>query len=370
MLMRRLAYLFSMLTLLTLSLSAELPDLPALPDLPSFDSEEASSADDSLFDLDDKPDSMPPLGGPSGLPDKKDSLGPPKVSPSKSSSSGPDTELSRIANARTRGNWAKKRMWLLKAREQQDLILNLLEEIQEYASGVYDKNLAQIDDELDDFYRTLGAQRGKAEEWVSSLQKYLTDAENVVNGDKEKRALAFDAYTDLFEARAELNKLKAEMEHLTRLDHSLAQRMNRFNEYMSEAFAKQAEVETNIEQMLAMVDHEKAREWYYKIEGHHGHVQAIATFLKNDLTKDFDALVKMIRKKIKHAKSLYEKFEKIHHAMLEQKSSDSDDESSTDTVDEESADDKSGRNLEKSAHGFLHIALQVLVEFKNLFLGL
>lgn len=270
---------------------AGLPALPALPSLPVL-----------------PPLAVPPASAGVVLEGKSTSaaVGAKGSSPVLASRSSVTTMLDTTSaggdDQEVRGSWFKKRHWLLKAREQQEKINSLVADIQEAGGGLYDTKRANFNQDVATFYEKNAVGRGQIDELLDQLSPYFTQPSQagpqVVVGKDIAPLSSSRKFQDYFDNTVLFAQLKADLQAIVDIDAGVAERVAQFEKCSQDALTKSAEAQSVVNEMFAMVNHEKARESYYKLEGIAGYLEAILRFVKNDLSSDMDKIIGLGRSRM------------------------------------------------------------------------
>ena len=249
-----------------------LPALPALPDLPAL----SLSSDAASSNLTKKLPAEPSL---------------PIVMPAQSNSL--DTVVAGGQDGR--GSWFKKRHWLLKAREQQEKINSLVSSVQDVGGSLYDSKRAAFNQAVEDFYEKNSVGRGQIDQLLDQLAPYFNQSgkkEDDKSGDSDASALASSKkFQEYFDNTVLFAQLKADLAAIADIDSGVAERVAQFEKCSQQALQKAAEAQKIVNEIFPMINHEKARESYYKLEGIAAYLDAILKFVKADLATDLDKLI-------------------------------------------------------------------------------
>jgi hypothetical protein len=247
-----------------------------------------------------------------------------QIEPSLAPPIGPDTLSIPEDKIGFHGNWLKKKDWLLRANQISREIRDLSVEIQGLKASFGEKYNV-IDDELDDFYKQLGLEQGKVQEFFASLEKYLQkrkQKELDKLGSKEdlgkmerSKLRDYTVSVELLEEeikkhKTELSQLKLDMSSIEELDKSLTDRLKKLDEQVASAVEESSKTKDLVKEMWQMVDDKKARERYYMIRGDIlEKLKSSQNYLKNDLMQNFESVVSTIKKQIALSKESIERLE-------------------------------------------------------------
>ena len=274
-------YLLQIMLCMTISLSAagELPDLPELPSLPDI-SKSTQNSSPSV--------SLPPMGvtlnsgslpAASGV--KKNVL---------------ETNLmDGGAGKDAKGSWFKKRHWLLKAREQQDKINILLVSIQDVGAPQYDAKRAAFDKDADAFYAKIGFGKGEVEALLDDLSPYFdmnVRAKGTLASQKLEASLSSSKnYQKYYDTALLQGQLKSDLAAIADIESAIDSRIEQFQTIIQQASAKAVEAQKIVNDLFSLVNHEAARESYYRLEGITSYLEAVLKFVKTDLATDVDKVI-------------------------------------------------------------------------------
>jgi hypothetical protein len=264
--------------------------LPALPALPSLPSLSASSSNMSVA-----PESMiaPVASNASMLP---------AISPNSAVLSVFDTSAAVSAGADARGSWFKKRHWLLKAREQQEKINGLVAQIQDVGGAMYDAKRSAFNQDAAAFYEKNSVGRGQIDQLLEQLAPYFNQPSKSDDGsvvDKDMARLSTSKkFQDYFDNTVLFAQLQSDLKAIVDIDSGVSERVTQYEKCSQQALQKSAEAQALINDMFGMINHEKARDSYYKLEGMATFLDALLKFVKNDLAGDLDKVMALGRTKM------------------------------------------------------------------------
>lgn len=253
-----------------------LPPLPALADLPPL-----------------------PLSGSQSLPGDTSSkkVASPEISvPSRSNVL--DTESLDSGGKDLSGSWFKKRHWSIKARDLQEKINSLVSDVQALGSPLYDTKRAAFNKDVSTFYEKIGMEQGKVDTLLEELAPYFNPASKDVAVRSVSHFSSTKKFQDYFDATVMVAQLKSDIKAIADLDAGVGERVAQFEKCSQQAIQKASEAQSIINEMFAFVNHEAARDSYYKLEGIVVYLEAVLKFAKNDLASDFDRVVGLARVKM------------------------------------------------------------------------
>ncbi len=285
--------------------AAPLPSLQPLPPMPVMSLSNGSSM------------SPTPMSSGSIVPQSSSTQG------SGASASGFDTQSLSKETIGMRGNWMKKREWVAAARELQDEVTTAIHDIQKQSESLCVEKANKFDNDIHGFYQRVGVKRGENGRFVKELEKVFfgewTPDSEVKRRDGESDA-DFEsrldgAQTAFFAYRNDLDQVKVDLETLSDLDKSIDERINKLEECVQGALDKSVEVHDLVAQMFPMIDHEKARTHYYKIEGLYEYIKALRDYIKGAFSSDFNSSVDQVYQLMKGIEDTVGQLEKKYGAI-------------------------------------------------------
>lgn len=229
--------------------------------------------------------------------------------------SGPDTSTYPEEVIGSYGNWMKKKQWWKDARTLSREIGGISREIAELRKTFIQKYIG-IKDQKMNFYQEVELGSGKLDWLFASLDKYLEkkrrkeiEAIHEKNQHTEMRKREIQDSIDAIEEtirlyKTQLEQLKFDMQSIDDLDKSLLDRLTKIGEHIKKVNEDATNVNEIIKTMLHVIDHNKARELYYKLKNEIiGKLQAIKTYLSQTLTQDFDTVSTTLTSQIEKTKA-------------------------------------------------------------------
>jgi hypothetical protein len=208
--------------------------------------------------------------------------------------SGPDTVELSEEKIGFRGNWVKKREWLLRAKEQNNKIQALIAEIRKYRPGFMEK-FTIIQNELDSFYREIGNRIGKLQ---SSFQSFLGQEEKT-DSDREP---TLDEFDDIASFKKDLEMIPKESDPINKLDAALSKRIEKLDEQLNNASSEGIRAQQLYDEMWDMIDDTKAQSHFYDMKGITKIIKSIQEYLQGTYAQDFDATIETTQKQIEEYK--------------------------------------------------------------------
>ena len=253
-----------------------LPPLPALADLPPLPSSGSSSmAIDTSF--------QKAVSSDSSVSSRSNVL---------------DTESLDTEGKDLSGSWFKKRHWSIKARDLQEKINSLVSDVQGLGGPLYDTKRSTFNKDVSTFYEKIGMEQGKVDTLLEELAPYFNPASKDVSVRSVSHLSSSKKFQDYFDATVMVAQLKSDLKAIADLDAGISERVAQFEKCSQQAIQKASEAQSIINEMFAFVNHEAARDSYYKLEGIVSYLEAVLKFAKNDLASDFDRVVGLARTKM------------------------------------------------------------------------
>ncbi len=219
---------------------------------------------------------------------------------------GPET-VESIEKIGVQGNWVKKRDFLIKANEVNNDIQEITVQIESVRKLYMDKQ-NEADEILDAYYKQLGLEEGKVQELFDSILRFLDkkrkkDIATLIPQEGDQRDSDLQAKIDVLEesiksSKQQLEQLKLDMKSIEDLDHSLADRIKRMDEYINKIHEDANRAKVLTDELWNIIDHNKARTSYYELKNIFEKLKNIQSYLKDDLFKDFESVIETIKKQI------------------------------------------------------------------------
>lgn len=233
---------------------------------------------------------------------------------------GPETVALSEDKVGIQGNWMKKKEWLIKSNEAFDEIQAIAFEIQG-TRKTFNEKYHTIDDEFDAFYKNLSLDQGKLQELFESLERYLekkkkkkleelssTNKEDVSEKDYLLKVDLLNA--DIKQNKEELDQLKLDLKSIDDLDKSIVERLKKVDEQLAQAKELYDKAKSSLEDLWNIIDDKKARTIYYDLKGSTSEkLKSIASYLKEDLSRDFDTVIETAKTQMKKTKESIQKLE-------------------------------------------------------------
>ena len=203
---------------------------------------------------------------------------------------GPETVQLSEEKIGFRGNWVKKREWLLRAKEQNNKIQTIIAEIQQLRPAFAEK-FTTIQNQLDSFYRTIGNRIGNLQ---SSFKSFIGE-EKRSNRDREP---TIDEFDNIASFQRDLETIPKEVEPINKLDAALGERITKLDEQLQNARDEGTQAQKLYDEMWDMIDDTKAQSHFYEIKGITKKIKSIYEYIQGTFAQDFDATLSTTEKQI------------------------------------------------------------------------
>jgi len=255
---------------------------------------------------------------------------------------GPDTVTLSEEKIGFRGNWVKKREWLLRAKDQNDKI-QTLESVVEKSQSPFREKFNKIQNELDQFYRRVGRTEGKLElikraldqrekeqaisskkppeikegPWYKRLLSVFLDVtdwiyDNIVGWFvgkkeepkeatvevKEKLPAVKDKASDVMLKPNELELLSKDAKTVKDLDDALVKRIDKLVEQISLVNEESTRAKGLLDEIWDMIDDAKAQANFYGMKTATKKIKSIKDYIEGNFASDFDATIETIKKEM------------------------------------------------------------------------
>ena len=225
-------------------------------------------------------------------------------------SSGVDT-LASEDKIGVQGNWVKKKDWLLKLNDVNAQIQDLAISI----SGnkkIFNNKFYTADGILDGFYKNIGQQQGKIAELFESAMRFLDNKkkkdlaelsqgnDTSEQGQSRERLIKIEIVEQKINTlKSDLEQLKLDMKSIEELGKSMEARMKKVDEAIKVATDEAAAAQKSTDEAWQIIDDKKVRLKYYELQGTSlEKLKTIDSYLREDLSKDFDAVTDTIKSQV------------------------------------------------------------------------
>ncbi len=257
---------------------------------------------------------------------------------------GPDTVTLSEEKIGFRGNWVKKREWLLRAKDQNDKIQTLASDVKKKPSSFREK-FNKIQSELDLFYRRAGKTEGKLELIKRALEQQQQEKESLVvkkptaikedswhkrllssflgitdwihdnivgwfagkkeeppvkavTEIKEETSVVKDKALDVALQPNELELLRKDVKTVKDLDDALVKRIDKLAEQVSLVNEEASRANGLLDEIWDMIDDAKAQANFYAMKTATKKIKSIKDYIDGNFASDFDATIETIKKEM------------------------------------------------------------------------
>ncbi len=234
---------------------------------------------------------------------------------------GPDTTNYPEEVIGSYGNWIKKSEWYNQLKATILQISTTTKDIAE-SRQVFRQKYIGIGNQHADFFKKFGFEGGKIEELFAGLDRYLekqrkrsVDEFTIKNRAGELKVRDMQTRIDLIDEKiksykVKLEQLKLDLQSIEELDKSLFDRLSKVDEQLELVNQDNAKVREMQKTMLYVVDHNKARDLYFKLKNEIlAKLESIKTYLTQTLMQDFDTVSATINSQVKKTKDSIEELE-------------------------------------------------------------
>jgi hypothetical protein len=213
------------------------------------------------------------------------------------------------------GNWLVKRMWWEKAEEKIGKIETSIETINNSRTSFYDKR-DQLDAQIfDPFYAAAGLDQGQLEDIINYLLGELQQ--------KREKETALDRESLEFRKKIEAEKqvledLKNDVIAIHKLDGSLDEALDKLVEQINLTKKYRKEAQQFFKDIANVLDHEKAREYYYRLDAAWQNIKGIQEYITGKFTEYFEQLGKNAHDQVARIKTVMSDLEKRGLSLKDQ----------------------------------------------------
>lgn len=189
-------------------------------------------------------------------------------------------EITTIKEQEGRGNWFFKAKTLKKARKQFEEIRHAVSRVMP-SNEEFSRKLAEFETLINQFYQELGFQAGEIDERLKNLSDQLKQIETSPQGlTPEQKVLQ----KDIQEKLAELEKVKANLTLLQKMDSALHEAVASLDRQLGRINAYQDQAWKNYEKIEDTLSDEIADELYRGMENQLQNIVAIERYIANELS--------------------------------------------------------------------------------------
>jgi len=184
------------------------------------------------------------------------------------------------------GNWLEKRNWYKKAEQLFEVIRTTIQKAADIRMKfVHEVN--QVGQQIDEFYETVGFQKGQIEELLQALSTELTTEEKIRSGDlsSDERSvrLKIQEQQQLFQS------MSADFKLIEDLDDQVDKTMMKAFKEIDACRALETRAWNNFKDIGMELDDKKARVLYYEMENFQKNIEQKLTYLQTNLLQYLQA---------------------------------------------------------------------------------
>jgi len=193
------------------------------------------------------------------------------------------------------GNWLFKRIWGEKAQVSYEKIKKLVGEIIDSRMQFFAQRNELDRTVLDPFYVAIGIGQGELQELLAYLTEEL-DKERQKDGvlsDQEK-----DLLNKLGSEKQELQKLKASVDAITKLDEAIDDALAKLMEQINVCRGHEKKSWDNLKSIAKELSDKVARDLFYTMETAWDDVKKVDGYIKNEFTSHFNQLMSKTKEQV------------------------------------------------------------------------
>ncbi|MCK5632818.1 hypothetical protein KAH94_03650 [bacterium] len=213
------------------------------------------------------------------------------------------------------GNWLIKRMWWEKAEEKMDKIEEAVDTIMDSRMVFFEKR-DQVDLELfDPFYVEIGFDQGQLEEITTSLLNEISDKKRKQEVlERQERSIL----KEIKEQKKVLKQLQFDVVAIRKLDGSVDEVLTKLVEQINIARKYKKEARAFFKEIGRVLDHDRARELYYKMDASWQSIKEISSYIDGTFTQHFEKIIKNAQLQIDRIKKTMDDLEQKGLSFKEQ----------------------------------------------------
>lgn len=212
-----------------------------------------------------------------------------------------------------RGNWVKKREWLLRAKDLNKKIQDISE-----ACALTQKPFLsmfnEIKKELDAFYDEIAQKLGKMQTNIGLFEQDRRNEQAALSPAEQKVISALSSLEE-FDQEAELRKfiteIDKELEPVKTLETALVNRIAKLNEVIATAHEQSKQANDLYEAIWNIIDDQKAQKNFFDLKNISRIVKSIQDYLNAEFAQDFATTLKAAKKQIEQCKEKIAHYEEI-----------------------------------------------------------
>lgn len=196
-----------------------------------------------------------------------------------------------------RGNWLKKRQWLLRAKEENRKIQEDVTACNQKKAPLL-KEYNGIQSFLKEFYNEISQRLEKlrinAQRLLQTEEIATAKKENITVAEEKKIEQSLPSFEE-FDEQAELQKriqgFPEELTSVKQLDEAISKRIEKLDEELESIHSDSERAHMLYEEMWELLDDQKAQTYFYQLKNIRAHVKSIREYLETDFSLDFNATI-------------------------------------------------------------------------------
>ncbi len=226
-----------------------------------------------------------------------------------------DTGIDTLEIEEPGGNWLVKRMWWEKAEEKIEKIEKSIELINDSRTIFYDKR-DQLDSNLfEPFYIEIGLDQGQLEEVITYLLQELQE--------KREKDVVLDREALEFRKKIETEKkvledLKVDIASIQKIDIAVDEALDKLVEQINLTRKYRKDAQQLFKDIAKVLDHEKARELYYKMDAAWQNIKGVQDYISGKFTEYVNQLNKNAEEQVSRIKTVMNDLEKKGLSLKDQ----------------------------------------------------
>lgn len=214
-----------------------------------------------------------------------------------------------------RGNWEKKKKWLIKARNRNNKIQALVSEF-EKMWGPFQNTFFELSKEIDLFWKNVGFNEEKFDIFFKKFEDYFEQLKqeklgSLASKEEEGQALSNEEMELKDKVQTEIDEFskyyltfKDDIKLIPSLKLGIEDRLKRLNELIKNAMEAAEEGRKKYEEIWEVIDDQKAEALYIDVKNSWNKVKSIYDYIKEEFNINFNSSVEIINSHLKKAAEL------------------------------------------------------------------
>jgi len=226
------------------------------------------------------------------------------------------------------GNWRKKKDWLKQAQEKNDSIQNILADTQQYRT-IFSTKFSDIDNLIDQFYRNSSFKKGKLDTLFEEIKKEIEEKKELTQklfstslseldettkegaiAIKNQFVSVYDISEEFKKRKQKLTQLQLDIKSISELDASVHERLKKVDAEIAKITSKAKESYDLSKKIWYVINDKKAKDIFYTLDNIYKHIDSLQTYIKKDLSANFDSVINTIKTQIQKTKDTIQEIEK------------------------------------------------------------